>query len=81
MQMRLKSSPESGKELRNRMVWFALILGKDPIVIVIVINLISKINNNSRIKYDNNNILFVNDLPLEDLEGERDLYRWEEGIS
>ena len=72
--MRLKSSPESGKELRNRMVRFALILGKDPIVIVIVINLISKINNNSRIKYDNNNILFVNDLPLEDLEGERDLY-------
>ena len=42
--MRLKSSPESGKELRNRMVRFALILGKDPIVIVIVINLISKIN-------------------------------------
>jgi len=57
------------------MVRFALILGKDPIIIVIVINLISKINNNSRIKYDNNNILFVNDLPLEDLEGERDLYR------
>jgi hypothetical protein len=57
------------------MVRFALILGKDPIVFIIVINLISKFNINSRIKYDNNNILFVNDLPLEDLEGERDLYR------